>query len=132
MLYHFHLFLNFSTLGVQKPIITLHLTRKRQNGRDYLMEEVQKVADALMGVIRLMVDEPDVMTMILSVGPQDETAIHLSVSATDAGKVIGKEGRTAKCLRIIVLAMAKKAKRRITLHFDQAGYQHKKYPSLYP
>ena len=39
-----------------------------------------------------MVDEPDAMTIILSVGPQDETAIHLSVSAADAGKVIGKEG----------------------------------------
>ena len=89
------------------------------------MDEAQKIADALLGVIRLMVDEPDAMTIILSVGPQDETAIHLSVSASDAGKVIGKEGRTAKCLRIIVLAMAKKAKRRITLHFDPVGNTQK-------
>jgi predicted RNA-binding protein YlqC (UPF0109 family) len=55
----------------------------------------QKIANALLGVIRLMVDEPEAMTMIISDGPLDETAIHVSVSAADAGKLIGKEGRTA-------------------------------------
>lgn len=96
------------------------------------MNETQEIADALFGVLRLMVDEPDAMTMILSIGPQDEIAIHLSVSAADEGKVIGKQGVMAKCLRVIVLAMAKKANRRITLHFDPVDQQPKKYLSLYP
>jgi uncharacterized protein len=94
------------------------------------MNEAQKIADALMTVIKLMVDEPDAVAVNLSPAHLDGTLIEISVKASDAGKIIGKQGRTAKCLRIVALAMAKQANRKITVHFKEVEYRQAKPPSL--
>lgn len=61
-----------------------------------------------------LVDAPDQVT----VDEEDdghETTLVLTVAESDIGKVIGKSGRTARCLRNIMSAAGMKAGRRYQL-----------------
>ena len=55
-------------------------------------------------VIKLVVDEP-AQVSVTPVEERDETVLELRVAPGDLGKVIGKQGRTARSLRNI-LSMA--------------------------
>jgi predicted RNA-binding protein YlqC (UPF0109 family) len=56
----------------------------------------------LTTIIREFVDDADSVTIDLEVKPR--ITFLVSVAATDLGKVIGKEGRTAKALRTFLHA----------------------------
>jgi len=63
---------------------------------------------------RGLVDHPDdVHVQILEAG--DDAAFELSVHPDDLGHVIGKQGRTARSLRLALGAAAAKADRRAEL-----------------
>jgi predicted RNA-binding protein YlqC (UPF0109 family) len=65
-------------------------------------------------VARGLVDHPgDVDVVILGVG--SETALELHVNPDDLGHVIGKQGRTARSLRLVVGAAAALADRKASL-----------------
>ena len=68
---------------------------------------VEKLAKAL-------VDEPEKVE-VRSVDGEHLTVLELSVSANDLGKVIGKQGRTARSIRTILGAAGMKLKKRYTL-----------------
>ncbi|HEX7708712.1 MAG TPA: KH domain-containing protein [Thermoanaerobaculia bacterium] len=61
-----------------------------------------------------LVDEPDEVE-IRTFERDQQTIIELSVAQPDLGKVIGRQGRTARALRTIVNAAAQKSRRRYTL-----------------
>lgn len=68
---------------------------------------VEQIAQAL-------VDAPgDVQVDAVEDG--DATVLELRVAQTDLGKVIGKQGRTAKSIRTILGAASMKLKKRYTL-----------------
>ena len=68
---------------------------------------VEQIAQAL-------VDAPgDVQVTPVEDG--DSTVLELRVAQTDLGKVIGKQGRTAKSIRTILGAASMKLKKRYTL-----------------
>ena len=68
---------------------------------------VEQIAQAL-------VDAPaDVQVTPVEEG--DATVLELRVAQTDLGKVIGKQGRTAKSIRTILGAASMKLKKRYTL-----------------
>jgi predicted RNA-binding protein YlqC (UPF0109 family) len=68
---------------------------------------VEQIAQAL-------VDTPgDVQVTPVEEG--DATVLELRVAQTDLGKVIGKQGRTAKSIRTILGAASMKLKKRYTL-----------------
>ena len=50
-----------------------------------------------------------------SVGGEHATVLQLKVAAGDLGKVIGKQGRTARSIRTILGAAGTKLNRRLTL-----------------
>jgi predicted RNA-binding protein YlqC (UPF0109 family) len=63
---------------------------------------------------RALVDEPEAVRVEVStVG--DSTALRLFVSPNDIGKVIGKQGRTARSLRTILSAASMKLHHRFSL-----------------
>lgn len=65
-------------------------------------------------VAKGVVDHPDdVEVEILSVGT--ETSLELSVNPEDLGHVIGKQGRTARSMRLVLGAAAALADRRASL-----------------
>jgi predicted RNA-binding protein YlqC (UPF0109 family) len=65
-------------------------------------------------VSRALVDMPDDVSVNEIVGEQT-TVIELKVDKSDLGKVIGKQGRTARALRTILNAASTKLKKRSVL-----------------
>jgi predicted RNA-binding protein YlqC (UPF0109 family) len=78
------------------------------------MEDTKDIADAITTLIKLMVDHPDGVT-VESLSVNDGSSLRISVDPADIGKVIGKQGRTARSLRVLVSAMGMASKQRITL-----------------
>ena len=68
---------------------------------------VEQIAQAL-------VDAPGEV-QVTPVEDGDATVLELRVAQTDLGKVIGKQGRTAKSIRTILGAASMKLKKRYTL-----------------
>jgi predicted RNA-binding protein YlqC (UPF0109 family) len=68
---------------------------------------VEQIAQAL-------VDAPD-QVQVTAVEDGEVTVLELRVAPTDLGKVIGKQGRTAKSIRTILGAASMKLKKRYTL-----------------
>jgi uncharacterized protein len=63
---------------------------------------------------RSLVDSPDEVTTRTHERDQ-ETIIELSVAQPDLGKVIGRQGRTARAMRALLNAAGQKTRRRYTL-----------------
>jgi predicted RNA-binding protein YlqC (UPF0109 family) len=63
---------------------------------------------------KALVDLPDLVEVHEIVGEQT-TVLELKVDKTDLGKVIGKQGRTARALRTILNGAATKLRKRAVL-----------------
>lgn len=63
---------------------------------------------------RALVDRPE-NVQVRMVGGAQVTVLELRVHADDLGKVIGRQGRTAKAIRSVLSAAGTKAKKRFTL-----------------
>jgi predicted RNA-binding protein YlqC (UPF0109 family) len=61
-----------------------------------------------------LVDQPEVVE-VTEVEEPDALVYELKVADDDLGKVIGKQGRTAKALRTVVAAASAKLRRRVLL-----------------
>jgi len=69
----------------------------------------------LIGIIaRALVDNPDEVSVSEIEGNQT-SVLELSVAKEDLGKVIGKQGRTARAMRTILSAASAKVKKRTVL-----------------
>ncbi len=65
-------------------------------------------------IARALVDIPDEVT-INEIEGEQTTVLELRVAPSDLGKVIGKQGRTARSIRTILGAAGMKLNRRFTL-----------------
>ncbi len=65
-------------------------------------------------IAKALVDKPDDVE-VSEVEGEQTTVIELKVAKEDLGKVIGKEGRTARALRTILSAASTKIRRRSVL-----------------
>jgi len=72
------------------------------------------VKELIEYVVKSLVDNPDVVSV--KEIPGEKTVIYeLKVGEGDLGKIIGREGRTAKAIRTIVSAAAMKRGKRAVL-----------------
>ena len=65
-------------------------------------------------IAKALVDEPD-QVAVNAVDGEQVTVLELRVGPNDLGKVIGKQGRTARSIRTILGAAGMKLKKRYTL-----------------
>jgi predicted RNA-binding protein YlqC (UPF0109 family) len=65
-------------------------------------------------IAKALVDDPDKVVVSQLQGEQT-TILELKVAQDDLGKVIGKQGRTARAIRVILGAAGMKEKRRYNL-----------------
>ncbi len=65
-------------------------------------------------IAKALVDNPDEVS-VRSVEGEQVTVLELRVYPSDLGKVIGKQGRTARSIRTILNAAGMKLKKRFTL-----------------
>ena len=63
---------------------------------------------------RALVDSPDQVT-VDAADEEKALVLRLRVASSDIGRVIGKQGRTAKAMRVVLHAIAAKSKRRAIL-----------------
>ncbi|MBI5048888.1 MAG: KH domain-containing protein [Deltaproteobacteria bacterium] len=65
-------------------------------------------------IAKALVDHPD-QVKVTEVEGENTSVIELAVAKEDLGKVIGKQGRTARALRTILTAASTKIKKRAVL-----------------
>ena len=65
-----------------------------------------------------LVDNPEEVLVSSSVR-EGETIIELKVAASDMGKVIGKQGRIAKAIRVVAKAAAAKENKSVNVEIVQ-------------
>ena len=65
-------------------------------------------------IAKALVDNPDQVT-VTEVEGEQMTVLELRVAPGDLGKVIGKQGRTARCMRTLLGAAGMKLKKRFVL-----------------
>ena len=70
--------------------------------------------DLIERIARVLVDNPEEVSVTALEGSQ-ATVLELKVAKEDLGKIIGKQGRTARSLRTILSAASGKERRRVVL-----------------
>ena len=78
------------------------------------------MVDLVTEIARALVDDPD-SVVVEAISEPDGTVLRLRVAPSDVGKVIGKQGRTARSLRTILSAASMKMKHRFALDIVEEG-----------
>ena len=73
----------------------------------------------LTEIARSLVDDTEAVRVEV-LADQESTVLRLHVASSDIGKVIGKQGRTARSLRTILGAASMKLQRRFSLDIVEA------------
>jgi uncharacterized protein len=81
---------------------------------------VADMKSLILEITRALVDEPESID-IETYQDAGSTVLRLRVSPHDLGKVIGKQGRTARSLRTILGAASMKLKHRFALDIVELG-----------
>jgi predicted RNA-binding protein YlqC (UPF0109 family) len=82
---------------------------------DVRMEQKQDdMQELVTEIARALVDEPSAV-IVDAVERDENTILRLRVAPSDVGKVIGKQGRTARSMRTILGAVSMKHHHRYTL-----------------
>jgi predicted RNA-binding protein YlqC (UPF0109 family) len=76
--------------------------------------------ELVANLAKALVDKPDEVS-VEAVDDATSTMLRLRVAPTDLGKVIGKQGRTARSIRTILAAASMKAQHRFALDIQQVG-----------
>ncbi|MBR3438505.1 MAG: KH domain-containing protein [Clostridia bacterium] len=75
--------------------------------------------ELLVSIAKGLVDDPDGVSVTVDEPAEDGTVVyHLHVSEDDMGRVIGKQGRIAKAIRVVMRAAATRNKARIAVEID--------------
>src|ERR1700733_15807876 len=80
----------------------------------------------VLEIVQALVDQPDDVSVEL-IDDHDSTVIRLRVAHQDIGKVIGKQGRTARSLRTILGAASMKLHHRFALDIVEDGEGRQSY-----
>ncbi|MBS3757523.1 MAG: KH domain-containing protein [Desulfobacterales bacterium] len=70
--------------------------------------------DLITYIAKSLVDNPDEV-VVTEVGGDQTTVLELKVAKEDLGKVIGKQGRTARAMRTLLSAASAKNRKRTVL-----------------
>ncbi len=75
--------------------------------------------DLLISITKGLVDNPDAVSVAVD-EPNEEgvTVYHLHVAEEDMGRVIGKQGRIAKAIRVVMRAAAARNNAKISMEID--------------
>ncbi len=78
------------------------------------MAKADNMQELVAEIARALVDDP-ASVVVESVQHDENTVLRLRVAPQDVGKVIGKQGRTARSMRTILGAVSMKLHHRFTL-----------------
>lgn len=66
-------------------------------------------------IIKHLVDNPDKVSVIMKTLGENKLLFSLRVAKEDMGKVIGKQGKTAEAIRVLLTAISAKEGKRAVL-----------------
>jgi predicted RNA-binding protein YlqC (UPF0109 family) len=92
----------------------LNRNQSQPQHKDSLNLEGNGMRELIAYVVRFLVDYPDEVEVREIEGEQTRV-LELRVAKTDMGKVIGKQGRTARALRTILAAASARLNKRTVL-----------------
>ena len=72
------------------------------------------VKDVIEAIVKALVDDPNEV-VVKEIDGDSTTVLELRVAHQDLGKVIGKQGRTARAMRTLLRAAGMKLKKRFVL-----------------
>jgi predicted RNA-binding protein YlqC (UPF0109 family) len=82
------------------------------------MSSLEEITETIRASLKLMVDDPEYVEVeCLQIA--GGACLCIEVASTDRGKIIGKQGRNAKALRVLASAMGMTLKQRITLDIQE-------------
>ena len=80
---------------------------------------MEDVASCVVQVVRLIVRHPaDVCAEV--VGEVDHSSLRITINQEDMGQLIGRKGRTARSLRVLMAAFASRLGMRVALDINSA------------
>jgi len=77
-------------------------------------EQATALKELVERMARALVDSPEQVT-VETAEEDNALVLRLRVASSDVGRVIGKQGRTAKAMRTVLHAIAARSKRRAVL-----------------
>lgn len=77
-------------------------------------DPIEQMTELIGYIARQLVDDPDAVG-VTPIESDRNVVFELSVAETDLGKVIGKDGRTARALRTLLAATSAKLRKRAVL-----------------
>lgn len=84
-------------------------------------EKPEDMREMVTQIAQALVDTPDAV-VVEALEKGESTALRLHVAPTDVGKVIGKQGRTARSIRTILGAVSMKHHHRYTLDIIEESH----------
>ncbi len=75
---------------------------------------MDQITELVTLIAKSLVDSPD-QVEVREVAGEQTSVLELRVAPDDLGKIIGKQGKTAKAIRIILSAAAAKIRKRAVL-----------------
>lgn len=79
---------------------------------------MSELKDVLANIARAIVDQPDAVVVNEQKKDNGETLLTLRVAPEDMGMVIGRHGRIAKSIRLMMKAAATAAGERVTVEIE--------------
>ena len=83
-------------------------------------EASSRIQELVEGLAKALVDNPEAVSVEV-IPEAAATVLRLRVASTDIGKVIGKQGRTARSIRTILSAASMKMQHRFSLDIVEDG-----------
>ena len=75
--------------------------------------------DLLTAIARGLVEDPDAVSVTADEPDEEGTVVyHLHVAESDMGRVIGKQGRIAKAIRVVMRAAATRTNDKVSVEID--------------
>jgi len=95
-------------------------------------QSADKMKQLVLEIVKSLVDQSDAVTVEL-LEDRDVSVLQVRVAPQDIGKVIGKQGRTARALRTILGAASMKLQHRFALDIieddeDEDGFEDNDVP----
>ncbi len=80
------------------------------------MKDIQHIAEVFQNLAKLLVSNPESLTLTVVAGEKDVYTFQVSVGGDDIGKLIGRVGRTAHSIRTLLRALS--MQHGLTIRFD--------------
>ena len=90
----------------------------RKAAFNIIQERSINMEQLLSSIAKGLVEDPDSVVVTSEEGEEGVIVFHLHVAEPDMGRVIGKQGRIAKAIRVVMRAAATRNNQKVMVEID--------------